>query len=185
MENRPPQQETPRRPPNSVRKTNGSGGPPTPPWLWLIVIGLLALIFWHFVPKTEVEVPYYPWFTEAGQQGQYQVGVDPGQRDPRRTLPGRGLQPAVAARPSGVKRFYTYVPSELMIQSVVEWIKQKASHPDRAAATQKEATTTPVSTADAKKKAEGGLKIVGSPPNQANGLAGWSWSCSRASSCWA
>ena len=64
MENRPPQQETPRRPPTTGRKTNGSGGPPTPPWLWLIVIGLLALIFWHFVPKTEVEVPYHPWFTE-------------------------------------------------------------------------------------------------------------------------
>ena len=69
MENRPPQQETPRRPPNPVRKPNGSGGPPTPPWLWLIVIGLLALIFWHFVPKTEVEVPYFPWFTEQVDKG--------------------------------------------------------------------------------------------------------------------
>ena len=42
MENRPPQQETPRRPPtNSGRKTNGSGGSPTPPWLWLLLLGRL------------------------------------------------------------------------------------------------------------------------------------------------
>ena len=43
MENRPPQPETPRRPPNSGRKTNGSGGSPTPPWLWLLVMGLQIL----------------------------------------------------------------------------------------------------------------------------------------------
>ena len=58
MENRPPQPETPRKPPTAGRKTNGSGGSPTPPWLWLIVIGLLALIFWHFVPKQETQVTY-------------------------------------------------------------------------------------------------------------------------------
>ena len=64
MENRPPQPETPRKPPppNSGRKTNGSGGSPTPPWLWLLLLGGFALIFWQFVPKTEVVVPYYPWF---------------------------------------------------------------------------------------------------------------------------
>ena len=65
MENRPPQQETPRRPPtNSGRKTNGSGGSPTPPWLWLLLLGGFALIFWQFVPKTEIPVVYYPWFYE-------------------------------------------------------------------------------------------------------------------------
>ena len=69
MENRPPQQETPRRPPEPVRKTNGSGGPPTPPWLWLICHRAPALIFWQFVPKTEVEVPYHPWFPEQVNNG--------------------------------------------------------------------------------------------------------------------
>ena len=65
MENRPPQPETPRRPPtNSGRKTNGSGGSPTPPWLWLLLLGGFALIFWQFVPKNEVQVLYYPWFYE-------------------------------------------------------------------------------------------------------------------------
>ena len=99
MENRPPQQETPRRPPPTGRKPNGSGGPPTPPWLWLIVIGLLALIFWHFVPKTEVEVPYHPWFTEQVDKRQHQVDLDPGQRDPRRTDPARRITARPPARP--------------------------------------------------------------------------------------
>src|SRR5215469_13922763 len=118
MENRPPQQETPRRPPNTVRKPNGSGGPPTPPWLWLIVIGLLALIFWHFVPKTEVEVPYYPWFNEQVEQGNIKSVSIQGNE-----IHGELFQDENYSPPSGatqlVKRFYTYVPSELMIQSVV------------------------------------------------------------------
>src|SRR5271154_1734266 len=68
MENRPPQPETPRKPPmNSGRKTNGSGGSPTPPWLWLLLLGGFALIFWQFVPKQEVQVLYYPWFYEQVQ----------------------------------------------------------------------------------------------------------------------
>ena len=69
MENRPPQPETPRRPPppSSGRKTNGSGGSPTPPWLWLLLLGGFALIFWQFVPKTEIQVVYYPWFYEQVQ----------------------------------------------------------------------------------------------------------------------
>ena len=70
MENRPPQQEPPRRPPtNEARKTNGSsGGSPTPPWLWLLLLGGFGrLIFYQFVPKAEVSVGYYPWFYEQVQ----------------------------------------------------------------------------------------------------------------------
>ena len=119
MENRPPQQETPRRPPNPVRKTNGSGGPPTPPWLWLIVIGLLALIFWHFVPKTEQEVPYHPWFTEQVDKGNIKSISIQGTE-----IRGELFQDENYSPPSGspirCERFYTYVPSEEMIQSIVE-----------------------------------------------------------------
>ena len=68
MENRPPQQEPPRRPPTANgRKTNGSGGSPTPPWLWLLLLGGFALIFWQFVPRNEVQVRYYPWFYDQVQ----------------------------------------------------------------------------------------------------------------------
>ena len=135
MENRPPQPETPRRPPNTVRKTNGSGGSPTPPWLWLIVIGLLALIFWHFVPKNEVQVTYYPWFIEQVESGNIKSDLDPGERDPRRAPQGDELQPVTvghAAARSGSS--ITYVPSEELIKPLVERITQKASRKRRAAA---------------------------------------------------
>ncbi len=56
-----------RPPPSSGRKTNGSGGSPTPPWLWLLLLGGFALIFWQFVPKTEIQVVYYPWFYDQVQ----------------------------------------------------------------------------------------------------------------------
>src|ERR1700733_81926 len=66
MENRPPQPETPRRrpPTNSGRKTNGSGGSPTPPWLWLLLLGGFALIFLVCVPNNKLPVLYYPWLYE-------------------------------------------------------------------------------------------------------------------------
>src|SRR5262249_57726737 len=101
MENRPPQQETPRRPPNSVRKTNGSGGPPTPPWLWLIVIGLLALIFWHFVPKTEVEVPYYPGFKDRLDKGNVKsISLERNKVRGERCLRGYSILPPAPSVPS-------------------------------------------------------------------------------------
>jgi cell division protease FtsH len=136
----------------------------------LIVIGLLALIFWHFVPKTEVEVPYYPWFTEQVDNGNIKSVSIQGNEIHGELFQKENYSPA-SGSPQEVSRFYTYIPSELMIQSVVEWIKQKAGHPEGSPATQKEAAPPPVTPAEAKKKAEGGVKIMGSPPNQANGLA--------------
>ena len=64
MENRPPQQDPPRRPSTTGRKSNGSGGSPTPPWLWLLLIGGFAIIFWQFMPKPETAVDYNPWFLD-------------------------------------------------------------------------------------------------------------------------
>ena len=137
MENRPPQQETPRRPPNSARKSNGSGGPPTPPWLWLIVIGLLALIFWQFVPKTEREVSFHPWFTEQIDKGNiksvsFQGNEIHGElyREENYTTPSGSTEP--------VKRFFTYAPTELMIPSIVQRINQSTKQAESAQGTASE-----------------------------------------------
>src|SRR4030081_3770981 len=67
MENRPPQ-ESPRRP-TGGRKPNGSGGSPTPPWLWLLLIAGFGLIFLQFAPKNEVQVDYSPWFLDQVDSG--------------------------------------------------------------------------------------------------------------------
>ena len=34
------------------------------PWLWLLVVGLLALIFYQYVPRTEIHVLWHPWFLD-------------------------------------------------------------------------------------------------------------------------
>jgi cell division protease FtsH len=123
MENRPPQQETPRRPPNPARKSPGSGGPPTPPWLWLIVIGMLGLIFWQVVPKPEQEVPYYPWFTDQLDKQNVKTVTISGTE-----FRGELFQEAPFSQPSGstsnVRKFYTYVPHEDMILPTVERIEK-------------------------------------------------------------
>jgi cell division protease FtsH len=154
MENRPPQQETPRRPPSPVRKTNGSGGPPTPPWLWLIVIGLLALIFWHFVPKPEQEVTYHPWFTKQVDKGNIKSITFQGTE-----IRGELAQDENYSPPSGstilVRKFYTSAPSEEMIKSIVDKLTKKDEEA-RAAGKDGE---------------KDGVKITSIPPNQAGGLA--------------
>ena len=150
MENRPPQQETPRRPPGSGRKPNGSGGSPTPPWLWLLVIGLLALIFWQFVPKTEVQVLYHPWFIEQVENDNIKSISFQG-NEIRGEL--RQVQPYTA--PTGasipVRRFSTYAPSEDLIRPVVERLQEHAKK--------------------AEEKGVELVKIEGSPPSTPNSLA--------------
>src|SRR3954454_9653125 len=101
MESRPPQ-ESPRRPAGG-RKPNGTGGSPTPPWLWLLLILGFGLIFWQFAPKNEVAVDYSPWFLEQvqndnikslsiqGNQGRGRVRRKGGLKEAG-TQPGRPLE---------------------------------------------------------------------------------------------
>src|ERR1019366_3575062 len=57
----------------AVRKPNGSGGSPTPPWLWLLLIALFGLIFWQFAaPKDEKSVSYSPWFLDQVEKDNIQ-----------------------------------------------------------------------------------------------------------------
>jgi cell division protease FtsH len=155
MENRPPQPETPRRPPTSGRKTNGSGGSPTPPWLWLLLVGLFALIFWQFVPKTEVQVQYSPWFVEQVKKDNIKSIAFQGieirgelrEKQPYQNQPGTGSTRV------DVTRFLTYAPSEEMIKVIVE---------DLEKINEKKV---------AEKKIDEAVRIEGNPPNVNNNLA--------------
>src|SRR5437764_3822968 len=106
------------------RQPNGFGESPTPPWLWLLVIGLLALIFWQFVPKTEVQVLYYPWFMEQVDNNNIK-SISFQDREIRGEL--RDVQPYVT--PSGtstpVRKFSTYAPSEDLIKLIVEKLEAR------------------------------------------------------------
>ena len=78
-------------PPNNTRRTNGSSGSPTPPWLWLLLLGGFGLIFYQFVPRGETAVQYYPWFFEQVQA------------DNIKSISPQGLDAANCARSSFIK----------------------------------------------------------------------------------
>ena len=63
MESRPPQ-EPPRRPSASGRKPNGTGGSPTPPWIWVFLIAVVGLITYVLSGKNETPVNVSPWLME-------------------------------------------------------------------------------------------------------------------------
>jgi cell division protease FtsH len=123
MESRPPQ-ESPRRPAGG-RKPNGSGGSPTPPWLWLLLIAGFGLIFWQFQPKNEASVNYSPWF------------LDQVEHDNIKSLSIQGLEvrgelrekvlytPPSATVAQHVSRFVTYFPSEALLRDVVIEITER------------------------------------------------------------
>jgi cell division protease FtsH len=165
MENRPPQQETPRRPPTTNgRKTNGAGGSPTPPWLWLLLLGGFALIFWQFVPKQEVQVLYYPWFYEQVESDNIKsISIQGpeirGELRKEQTYQNPATQTTVP-----VRKFITNAPSEPSIDR----IEQKLIHLDerRSAEVQKKGD-------DKEKRAVEPVKIDVIPPNSANSLI-WS-----------
>ena len=125
MESRPPQ-EPPRRP-AAGRKPNGSGGSPTPPWLWLLLIAGFGLIFWQFTPKNEVPVPYNPWFLDQVNAGNVKSLALQGKevhgelrKEEKTQLPG-------AANATTIKKFYTYFPSEEAIGPVVKQLREDAA----------------------------------------------------------
>ncbi len=128
MESRPPQ-EPPRRPAGG-RKPNGTGGSPTPPWLWLLLIAAFGLIFWQFAPKNEVQVSYSPWFldqVETGNIKSLSVQNTEVRGELRRE---QRYQPPSSATVLTVKKFYTYFPSEQSIQPVLDKIRQKSEGTD-------------------------------------------------------
>jgi cell division protease FtsH len=123
MESRPPQ-ESPRRPAGG-RKPNGTGGSPTPPWLWLLLIAGFGLIFWQFKPNNEASVSYSPWFLEQVKDGNIKTLSIQG-LEVRGELREKVLYtPPAATVPQHVSRFITYFPSEALLRDVVNGITEK------------------------------------------------------------
>ncbi len=154
MENRPPQQEPPRRPPtNNVRKTDGSGGSPTPPWLWLLLLGGFGLIFYQFVPKAETSVGYYPWFYEQVQNDNIRSILPQGTEIRGELRKEQDYQSAPNQQPQKVKRFFTIAPSEASTETILQTLIQRDKN------------RTPE-----EKKAGEGVRIDPQPTTSATGL---------------
>ncbi len=127
---------------------------PTPRWLWLLLIGGLGLIFWQFVPKTEIQVNYYPWFIEQVESDNIKSLSTQGTE-----LRGELRTEKIYLNPSTlttimVRKFVTFAPSDDSIQPIV----QKLIQHDRKIE------------ADGKKNVEP-TWIDSQPPNSASGLA--------------
>jgi cell division protease FtsH len=147
MENRPPQQDTPRRPPPGTRRTNGSGGSPTPPWLWLLLIGGFAIIFWQFMPKPETPVDYNPWFLDQVDSDNIKKLSIQGPEVRGELRKEQQYQSSTSTSSVPVRRFITYFPSEESIQPVIKQLRDGNG----------KKTTDPV-------------RIETNPANQASGL---------------
>ena len=122
------------------------------PWLRqplavLLLIVLFALIFWQFVPKSEVLVRYAPWF------------LDQVETDNIKSLSIQGIAVRGELRreqtyrtssgtPVTVRRFSTYLPSEASIEPLVQKLTKH----------------------DAKRDTEP-VQIEGNPPNSASAAA--------------
>src|SRR4051812_29880077 len=144
MENRPPQQDTPRRPPPGTRRTNGSGGSPTPPWLWLLLIGGVAIIFLQFMPKPETPVGYMPWVLDQVDNENKKKGSTQGPEVRGELRKEQPYQSSTSTSSVPVRRFITYFPAEKPIEPVMKKLREKK-------------TTDPV-------------RIKTNPANQASGL---------------
>jgi cell division protease FtsH len=175
MENRPPQQDTPRRPPTSGRKTNGSGGSPTPPWLWLLVLGGFALIFWQFVPRTETPVEYYPWFLDQVKKGNVKTINFQGTEIHGELRAEQKYTSSSSVTPTTVRKFYTYAPSEESIYPLEQELRKNSVKADgeknNAVKVEGQRNGEGKPGAEKDKSASDEVRIEGNPPNQATGLA--------------
>jgi len=145
MESRPPQ-ETPRRP-SGGRKPNGTGGTPTPPWLWLLLIAGFALIFWQFAPKNETSVDYSPWFLDQVEAGNIKSLSVQGTDVHGELRLEKKYQPRGSATLVAVKKFSTSIASEQDAKPLIDRVRN-----------------------DAKKAKVEEPRVDVSPPNTANGL---------------
>ncbi|MFO0907856.1 MAG: ATP-dependent zinc metalloprotease FtsH [Isosphaeraceae bacterium] len=132
MESRPPQESPRRTPPPQVRKPNGTGGSPTPPWLWLVLIAGFGLIFWQFAPKNEVTVNYSPWFLDQVDSGNVQSLSVSGLEVHGELRKEQTYKPPATSTVQKVKKFTTYFPSEPSIQPVLDKLRGSTSAANKA-----------------------------------------------------
>ncbi|APW59034.1 ATP-dependent zinc metalloprotease FtsH [Paludisphaera borealis] len=123
MENRPQPQEPPRKPTPVPRKTNGSGGSPTPPWLWLLLIGGFAIIFWQFKPKPETPVVYSPWFLDQVDQDNIKSLAILGTEARGELRDSQPYQSTSSTNSVPIKTFITNFPTEQSIDPIVQKLR--------------------------------------------------------------
>src|SRR6185312_878635 len=109
MESRPPQ-EPQRRPATNGRKPTNAGGAPTaPPWVWLFLIFVVAMILWLVNPRNETEV-VYSWFLDQVEDDNVKSIVIAG-TEARGELRNNASYDPPKAPTKRVSSYATYFPS--------------------------------------------------------------------------
>ncbi|MBI1325315.1 ATP-dependent zinc metalloprotease FtsH [bacterium] len=113
--NQEPKSKMPRK---SSGDGNSSGSSPTPPWVWLLFIGIAAAILWAFSPGNEIKVDY-AWFLDQVRADNVQEFSNQSTKVSGRL---RKKTPYAMAngQPREVDAFVVYLPSEDLIKPIVD-----------------------------------------------------------------
>ena len=94
-------------------------GSAAPPWLWLLLIGGFAIIFWQFMPKSETAVHYSPWFLDQVERDNIRSLMIKGMEIRGELRQPQPYRPGTRGSFVDVGRFITYAPSEQSIEPMI------------------------------------------------------------------
>jgi cell division protease FtsH len=126
MESRPPQEPSRRPGPANGRKPNGgSGTSPTPPWLWVFLIAVVALITWLIKPTNEVTVNYSPWFLDQIKADNIESIATQGNRVQGKLRKDAEYETPGTQTKVKVSKFVTYLPTEKALDDAIASLQDR------------------------------------------------------------
>ncbi|MFO0956742.1 MAG: ATP-dependent zinc metalloprotease FtsH [Isosphaeraceae bacterium] len=156
MESRPSQDPPPR--PTPPRKNNGPSTSPAPPWFWVFLIAVVALILYLQVPRTDSQVDF-SWFAEQVDSDKVSELSTQG-NEMRGKLREAIKYPGTKPTDPAIQRFVTYATSEAELDRIVRILQRLEPDGTPAKAGSELAKRLPV-------------KIEGNPPAGANSPLVW------------
>ena len=120
MEGRPSPEKNRRG--NATRKMSGSPASQTPPWLWLVLLGVFLLLAYNWSTKTEIEVGY-SWFLDQVNDDNVKSVWIQGTEVRGQLRSEREYMPANSQITRKVRQFSTYFPSSDSIQDVINRLR--------------------------------------------------------------
>ena len=119
MESRPPQ-EPPRRSPTNGRKPSSPSSAPAPPWVWFLIIGVVALSIYLYSPSKNTPVSY-SWFRDQVAAGNVKaLSIQGLEATGQLREKADYNQVAAGAVSRKVEYFSSAFPSEYQIQPVLD-----------------------------------------------------------------
>ncbi len=115
-----PSKDAPKK--TASRRGPGSAGSPAPPWIWLVLIGVICAFLWLNYSKEEREVGY-SWFLDQVAEDNVQRVWIQGTEVRGKLREYRPYQPPNSEVPQQVQQFSSYFPSTDSIDNVVRELR--------------------------------------------------------------